>query len=70
MLIEVVRSRRVEATLFGIVPTAAQETVVVEAEWVVWFELRNQPAPDWLPFGRLDSHVWKISAVEPAAGLT
>lgn len=68
VLIEVVRSQRVETTVLGIIPTAGQETVVVEADWVVWLELRRQTVPEWLPFGRLDSYAWKISAVEPATG--
>ncbi|CAN5776816.1 hypothetical protein BH24CHL5_BH24CHL5_03580 [soil metagenome] len=69
MVGELVRSQRVETTVLGVIPTAGQQTVVVEPALIVWLSLERQPAPTWLPIGWLDSYAWKIAAVEHAAGL-
>jgi hypothetical protein len=49
--IDIVRRQRVETTLFGLIPTATQETVLVERAGLV--HLRALPAslPEWLPAG-------------------
>ena len=61
--IDIVRSQRVETMLLGIVPTAAQESVIVEPVGTITLALVEQPAPEWLPFGRLTSPVWRIEDV-------
>jgi len=68
MIVEVVRSQRVETTVLGVIPTAGQQMVVVAPEMTIWLELDHQEPPDWLPFARLDSYAWRISSIEhPAA---
>lgn len=65
--IDIVRRQRVETMVLGIVPTAGQETVVVEQAGTITLSLVAQPAADWLPFGRLPSFAWKIEQVSIGA---
>lgn len=67
MVVEIVRSRRVETTVLGIVPTAGQETVAIERDMTIWLELQRQPPPAWMPFGGFDSYSWRISSIEAGA---
>ena len=66
--IDIVRSQRVETMLLGIVPTASQESVIVEPVGTITLELVEQPGPDWLPIGRLTSPVWRIEGVSVGPG--
>ncbi len=61
--IDIVRRQRVETTVLGIVPTASQETVIVEQAGVITLSLAPQPPAEWLPFGRLESSSWRIGGV-------
>jgi len=61
--VDIVRRQRVETMVLGIVPTAAQETVVVERAGTITLSLVEQPVVDWVPFGRLPSFAWKIDRV-------
>jgi hypothetical protein len=62
--VEIVRRQRVENMVLGIVPTATQETVVVERAGTITLSLVPEPAMSWLPFGRLDSVAWRIQGVQ------
>jgi hypothetical protein len=64
---DIVRSQRVETMLLGIIPTASQETVVVEPAGAITVALVDQPPPAWLPTGRLASSAWLIRNVEVGA---
>jgi hypothetical protein len=69
MIAEIVRSQRIETTLFGFVPTASQQTVVVEPDVTIWLTLEPQPMPEWLGFLRLESFAWKVESIsEPPSG--
>lgn len=61
--VDIVRLQRVETMVLGIVPTASQETVLVERAGTVTLALVRQPAIEWLPFGRLESSSWRIEGV-------
>lgn len=61
--VDIVRRQRVETMVLGIVPTASQETVVVERAGTITLSLVEQPAQEWLPFGRLSSLAWKVEDV-------
>jgi len=61
--IDIVRLQRVETMVLGIVPTAGQETVLVEQAGVITLALTPQPPAEWLPFGRLESSSWRIGGV-------
>lgn len=61
--VDIVRRQRVETMILGIVPTASQQTVVVERAGTITVSLVEQPAADWLPFGQLPSLAWKIERV-------
>jgi hypothetical protein len=61
--VDIVRRQRVETTILGIVPTASQETVVIERAGTITLALVEQPAVSWLPLGRLPSVAWRIEAV-------
>lgn len=61
--IDIVRRERVETTILGIVPTASQQTVVVERLGTITLALVDEPPVDWLPFGRLSSSAWRIESV-------
>ncbi|MDP8904134.1 MAG: hypothetical protein M3N29_02245 [Chloroflexota bacterium] len=64
--IDIVRRQRVETMLLGIIPTATQQTVVVDELGLV--RLRAVPAdpPAWLPGLRPLARVWRIESLEIA----
>ena len=64
MTVDIVRDERVQATVLGFIPTAGQQTVVVEREMTIWLEEDDQPQLTWLPFGGFDSFSWRISAID------
>jgi len=64
MTVEIVRDERVQTTVLGFIPTAGQQTVVVEREMTIWLEQDDQPQLTWLPFGGFDSYSWRISAID------
>jgi hypothetical protein len=64
--VDVVRRQRVETSLFGLVPTATQETVLVEQLGVVRLVAQPAPLPEWLPIAA-PGVVWLIEDVELAA---
>jgi hypothetical protein len=61
--VDIVRRQRVETSLFGIIPTATQETVLVERAGRI--ELRAVPAelPSWLTAVQPPARVWRIEQV-------
>lgn len=61
--VDVVRRQRVETSLFGLIPTATQETVLVERAGLI--RLRAVPAslPSWLRLGQREPRTWKIEEV-------
>jgi hypothetical protein len=61
--VDIVRRQRVETSLFGLIPTATQQTVLVEHAGEV--SLRSVPAeqPSWLPVGLPLAHVWRVVEV-------
>ena len=65
--VDIVRRQRVETFILGIVPTASQETVVVERAGTLNLALVEQPPIDWLSFARLPSSAWRIEAVSIGA---
>jgi hypothetical protein len=67
--IEITRRQRIETTLFGILPTATQETVVVERVGLVRVGAHETPPPPWLPSGELlPSRMWLLEDVELPVG--
>ena len=60
---DIVRLQRVETMVLGVVPTAGQQTVLVEQAGVITLALVPQPPAEWLPVGRLDSSSWRIDGV-------
>ncbi len=65
--VDIVRLRRVETMVLGIVPTASQQTVLVERAGTITLELVPQAPLAWLPFGRLDSQSWRIAEISIGA---
>jgi len=65
--VELVRNERVETTVLGIIPTAGQQTVIVERDMTIWLEQQRQPRPSWLPIDGLDSYSWKISRIDTSS---
>ena len=65
--VDILRRQRVETMILGIVPTASQETVVVEHAGTLTLALVEQPPPPWLPFGRLPAFAWRIESVNIGA---
>jgi hypothetical protein len=63
VVLDIVRRQRVETMFLGTVPTATQETVVVERAGTLVLELVSDSPPDWLPFAWFDSFAWRISEV-------
>jgi hypothetical protein len=61
--IDIVRRQRVETTLFGLIPTATQETVLVERAGLVYLRALPASLPEWLPAGRPPPRVWRIEEV-------
>lgn len=62
--IEIVRRQRVETTLFGIIPTASQQTMLVERAGTIEFRAQPASGPGWLPALSLAGQVWLIERVE------
>jgi hypothetical protein len=61
--VDIVRLQRVETMVLGFIPTAGQETVVVEPAGAITVTLVDQPPPTWLPTARLSSSAWLIEDV-------
>lgn len=61
--VDIVRRQRVETMILGIVPTAGQETVLVERAGTVTLTLVEEPPAEWLPVARLPSFAWRIESV-------
>lgn len=61
--IDIVRLQRVETMVLGIVPTAGQQTVLVEQAGVITLALVAQSPVEWLSVGRLQSSAWRINGV-------
>lgn len=61
--VDIVRRQRVETMILGIVPTAGQETVVVERAGTLTLALVEQAPVTWLPVARLPSSAWRIESV-------
>lgn len=57
--IEITRRERIETTLFGLLPTATQQTVLVERLGLVRVSGQPSAADSWLP-----SRMWLIEEVE------
>lgn len=64
VVVDIVRRQQVENMILGIIPTAGQETVLVEQAGTLRLRLMEQVGPAWLPVGALRSYVWKIDAVD------
>jgi hypothetical protein len=64
MAVEIVRSELVQTTLLGIIPTAGEQTVVVERDMTIWLEQQRDASPSWVPFTGLDSYTWKIAGID------
>lgn len=62
--VEIVRRQRVETVLLGFIPTATQETVVVEELGTIRLRSLPAPSPVWLPSVRTGARVWRIEAVD------
>jgi hypothetical protein len=67
IVVDVVRRRRAEATLLGLIPTATQETVIVERLGHVRLVAAPASAPSWLPLPAA-GHVWLIDEVILSTG--
>ncbi|HSH22104.1 MAG TPA: hypothetical protein VK992_05800 [Candidatus Caenarcaniphilales bacterium] len=68
--IEITRRERIETTLFGILPTATQQTVVVERIGTVRVAAHDAPPPSWLRSGNLlPSRVWFVEDVQLPVGV-
>jgi hypothetical protein len=67
--VEIVRRQRVETVLLGFIPTATQETVVVEELGMVRLMSQPAPAPAWLPSFQTGARVWRIETVDLATSL-
>jgi hypothetical protein len=65
--VDIVRLQSVETMVLGFIPTASQETVVVEPAGAITVTLVDQPPPAWLPTARLSSSAWLIENVEVGA---
>lgn len=61
--VEIVRRQRVETLLLGIIPTASQQTVVVERLGTITLISVPDEAPDWWPDSRPLGRVWRIESV-------
>jgi len=65
-VVELVRTQRIETTVLGIIPTAGQETVVVQPLLYIWLGLERQEPPFELPLSGLESDAWRIDQLELA----
>jgi hypothetical protein len=67
--IEITRRERIETTLFGLLPTATQQTVVVERIGLVRVRAHREAPPPWLPAPELlPSRIWLVDEVELPVG--
>lgn len=66
--VELVRRQRVETVLLGFIPTATQQTVVVEELGTVRLRALPVEAPGGLEWLRTGSRVWRIDSVDIRAG--
>jgi hypothetical protein len=64
VVVDIVRSQQFQNMVLGIIPTASQQTVLVEQAGAIRLRLEEQPANTWLSIGQLDSYAWKIDSVE------
>jgi len=64
--VEIIRRQRVETMLLDIIPTAQQETVVVERLGQIRLRAVPAPPPGWWPDRRPIAREWRIDAVELA----
>jgi hypothetical protein len=63
--VDIVRSQQVETMILGFIPTASQETVLVEPAGSITVTLVDQPTQDWLPApAQLNSSAWLIEDVQ------
>jgi hypothetical protein len=62
--VEIVRRQRVETTLLGFIPTATQETVVVEQLGAINLRALPDSPPTWLSGVSTGARVWLIETVE------
>jgi hypothetical protein len=61
--VEIVRRQRVETTLLGFIPTATQETVVVEQVGSIDLRALPDTPPSWLSGVNTGARVWLIETV-------
>lgn len=61
--VEIVRRQRVETTLLGFIPTATQETVVVEQLGTIDLRALPDTPPPWLSSVNTGARVWLIETV-------
>lgn len=61
--VEIVRRQRVETVLLGFIPTARQETVVVEQLGTISLRALPVAGPSWLPPLRTGARAWRIESV-------
>jgi hypothetical protein len=67
--VDIVRRQRVETLLFGLIPTATQETVLVERAGLIHLRAVDAAWPDWLPAGDPPPRVWRVEQVVMPADL-
>lgn len=61
--VDIVRRQRVETLLFGLLPTATQETVLVERAGLIRLRAVDVAWPHWLPSGDPPPRVWRVEQV-------
>lgn len=66
--VQITRRQRTETMLFGLLPTAAQETVVVEVIGRVEIRAHEVAGSEWLPSGSLGARLWLIEDVQMPLG--
>jgi hypothetical protein len=64
--VELVRRQRVETLLLGFIPTATQETVVVEQLGTITLRALPDPPPSWLAGLNSGARVWLIETIDLA----
>lgn len=67
--IEITRRERIETTLFGLLPTATQQTVVIERIGLIHVRAQQEMPPPWLPSPELlPSRIWLVDEIELPVG--
>lgn len=61
--VDIVRSEQVQTMVFGLIPTASQQTVVVETAGTIRLALIEEAVPTWVPLGGLHESAWRIATV-------